>query len=187
MIGTSASRVWTALKVTVATAGLLLLCGCTGPSEVSAPQESLTPSSSPTYDTMEKWIGAVVGCLHENGWDDATVTNDGQGIEIESLPQEQHEAYRATREACEDQSGTAPNAVPPNEEMIKEQYDHLLTSVGCIESMGYEVSETPPSEETFVDDYLSGRAVWSPFLALSKQLTTSEWEDLIESCPQTQQ
>jgi len=54
----------------------------------------------------------------------------------------------------------------------------------CLEEHGVSTSE-PPSQATFVDDYLSGKATdWSPFADIPNG-TEARWRELRHACPQS--
>jgi hypothetical protein len=178
-------RVQRILFLVFACVAALTLAACSSPATPEPSPSAATPTAGAVqYSTMDGWVGAVVDCLHEAGWADVVASSEGPGIDNPTLPNDQVDVYDEARIACETAAGTAPNAAPLTDEQIRAQYQHLVKAASCITNEGYSTTE-PPSEQTFVDDYVSGKPTWSPFLELPKTLSQAEWEQLNVTCPQT--
>lgn len=147
----------------------------------AAPTSIATPAAAPMHDTMESWLTAVQSCMAAEGWE-VTVDLPQNGIGA-NPPPSQMEVFRGALKACMQESGTSPNQIPVTPESAADYYDHMLVTKDCLEARGITASE-PPSKATFMDDYLAGRAPWSPYADVPKDLTEAEWEDLNLECPQ---
>lgn len=105
------------------------------------------------------------------------------GLAIDNLPSEQREAFISANKACEKAAGRSPNDVPMTAQRAKRIFQHLIGSAKCLAAEGYPSAE-PPSESKFVDDYLSGRPPWSPFLDVPSSISDEAWHALLRKCPQ---
>lgn len=97
------------------------------------------------------------------------------------IPPAQDSAYSAAINEC-----VATNHLPttPDDALLAPiVYRHWVKMKSCLQDLGYEVSE-PPSEETFVAQYVTPLAdYWNPFEDLST-LTPEEFEEATAVCPQ---
>ena len=158
--------------------GLVLLLGAGCGDRADEPN----PSATLTATDQHAWVTRVVECLHQTGWDDASVTPDGSGIQLDHLPAAQRAAFTAARTACEESAGPQPNATPLTRADVEALYDQMLAARACLTELGHTSTE-PPSKAQFVDDYLSGQAPWNPYSELSA-LDQEEWARINEVCPQ---
>ena len=152
-----------------------LLAGCS-----DRPVVPGGPSSG--SDELRTWVTAVVECLHESGWGDASVSPDGSGIELDNLPAAQHAAFASARAACEEEAGPQPNAARLTREDVEALYVKLLAARECLSGLGYAISD-PPSKAEFVDSYFTDRGPWSPYTELP-ELSPEELARVNEVCPQ---
>lgn len=114
------------------------------------------------------------------------VSDDGAGLQLAQLPEDQRSQYIKDRLNCEKQAGEAPNSQPLSEDAIRAVYHHYVDSRECLADLGYETSE-PPSETVFVESYLQSYSnsigPWSPFAEI-RPTQPGEWETLLAACPQ---
>jgi len=150
----------------------LLLTGCVA-----------TPAPAPVSlaQSMEKWLGAVVSCLNDSGWA-VTATDTGYGIDASAVRTDQLSAFSEDQSDCETAAGPQPGAEPMTESRASNLYAQLIESAACLRSLGYDTSE-PPSESSFVDGYLRGSPVWSPYMDLPN-VDPTEWARINRACPQ---
>lgn len=139
-----------------------------------------TSAGKPT--TMPEWLNQVAFCLDQLGWK-VSVDIEQNGIINDTLPADQRDSFNRDNESCQDQIGRAPNDVPVTPELASEIYDHLIRMRACLAKRDFSSSE-PPSRSVFVDDYMSGRAPWSPFLDVPANLSDEDWHELLRECPQ---
>lgn len=167
-------------------AALAVVCGLAAVTACSSasPEVAHTADSSGSLDA---WVTEVLTCLHDSGWPDAKLTGDGGGIEVPSLTHSQAGSFSTTRSECEQKAGPQPFSNELSQTQLSQLYDHLVASVECIEAEGFTVTAgPPPSQATFMDEYLSGSAPWSPFVGLDSQVADSgAWDHLVAACPQT--
>lgn len=160
------------------------LAGCAGPGQVPDPA---TPPAAPdapqaTTSTLSEWLSGVVGCLNRQGWS-ARITADHSGIADVDLPPSRQAAYQAASETCERAAGPPPNDVPMTADHARAIYRALVAVRSCLAAHGYPTAK-PPAQESFVQDYVSGRAPWSPYLEVPSQVQGQAWVDLNRVCPQ---
>ena len=158
---------------------LLLIAGC---GTYQDPPGTEASASSGNRTTMPDWLNEMATCMKDQGWD-VRVDVEQNGIISDTLPASQQASFSRGRESCEKQVGRAPNDVPMTPKLASDMYDHLLQMKDCLKDEGFQSSE-PPSRSTFVEDYMSGRPPWSPFLDVPPDLTDEEWHALLRKCPQ---
>jgi hypothetical protein len=134
------------------------------------------------YDgPRDEYIPLLAACLREHGWP-AEIRADG-GLSVDSLADDQRQAFMAARGECEAEIGSLPPAPPLDEEQIRQRYEFLLGARQCLIDLGYPISD-PPTVETFIETYATGP--WSPFNDLADQTTSEhEWLEANERCPQS--
>lgn len=135
------------------------------------------------YPTFEgdyiEYFYAFAACLERAGFS-AEVDPSEPSLEVGYVAEDQVEAYKAADEACLREIGEPQPPDPPSEAEIRAFYDELLETKGCLEDLGYEISE-PPSEDAFVESYLTGP--WHPYSDVG-DVSEAEWERLNRECPQ---
>ena len=123
-----------------------------------------------------EWLAATARydrCMKEDGW----AFRDGPAGAVFGFPEGQAEAFAASEQRCEAESGRqglAAGAAFTHEE-LERGHAALLASWQCLTSLGVDLAP-PPSLQAFVDD----GAVWSPFAELSP----AEFDQTAETCPQ---
>lgn len=134
---------------------------------------------------MDKWLTTLKACLSDAGWE-TNVDFAQNAISPISLPEDQNDAFMSASQNCEQQVGKAPNDVPMTIDSAAAIYDHLVEMRSCLlTNFHYETSQ-PPARSVFVDDYLAGRAPWSPYLDLpDRALSGAEWQQINIKCPQS--
>lgn len=156
-------------------------------SQADDPDPATPASSSPVStdqpaETMDEWLSRVEVCLEDRGWD-VEIDLEQNGIIADSVTSDQTSAFGRDEESCSEQAGKAPNDVPMTPELAGKIFDHLVEMRVCLSTFGYETSE-PPARTKFIDDYMSGRPPWSPFLDIPDDIPDSDWKALLRKCPQ---
>lgn len=128
---------------------------------------------------------AVASCLRESGWAVDFSESDGS-YEVAGVPEAQASQLQADELACGEEF--LPEAVGVSEvtpEQWTQMYAAELEVAECLRGEGYDVPEAP-TEQAFVDSYVSGTGEpWSPYASVPA-LGDSEWNRLNTACPQTQ-
>lgn len=144
---------------------------------------SAASPSSTAPQTMGAWISDVVGCLQSQGWD-VKADPVQMSINADTLPRSQVSAFKKASADCEQQAGPQPNDTPITAAKATQIYEHLLATKSCLEEHGFSTSE-PPSRGAFVDDYLNGRAPWTPYSDVRRDVSEDKWQELNRECPQS--
>jgi hypothetical protein len=161
------------LMIVVAVAAL---AGC------NASGGSSTPEARSPDQSLTTWLSAVVACLQDRGWSDTAEDAGGQGITNDTLPESQRSAFSGDLAECETRAGPQPGAEAVTPQRAGQIYDQLVVTRQCLEGLGYSISD-PPSRNTFIDDYLGGRAPWHPYLDLP-ELDAAALQTATTECPQ---
>ena len=111
------------------------------------------------------WATTQVQCVREEGFPDATLTSDGEGIEL-ALQGDQQDAYALAMYTCAAKYPRDP--AQDESRMTRDQklivYEYLTsTLVDCLAEHGYRVGDVP-TEETFLASWDTGP--WHPYEVL---------------------
>jgi hypothetical protein len=170
------------LRVRASAAALVAALALTGCSFGENNGKSPSPSTS-RPQAMIAWLSGIAECMHDSGWDVA-VDAEQSGITMDTLPSDQRGPFKDSLATCEKQAGPQPNNAPIDAKAAAKTYKHLVLMRACLQEHGVSTSE-PPSQATFVDDYLSGKATaWSPFSDIPNG-TEARWRELLHACPQS--
>lgn len=127
--------------------------------------------------SQDEWSEAQAACMQESGFE-ATAGPDG-GLAFESVGEDQVDAKEQAYSVCLIQYPVDPmqyGDLPSDE--IARLYDHYVnTSMPCIEALGHSVPE-PPTKETWIDQYMNGNQIWSPYDPLNSLGPIANVEEL---------
>lgn len=127
------------------------------------------------------YFSTQVTCLHDQGFDGATLSAGGSGVEIELVGAGQLDAYNLATYTCRAKYPKDP--AQDESRMTREQkltaYDYLTKRlVECLTERGYTIRDIP-SQETFLASWDTG--AWNPYAQLANVATP---EDVLLACPQ---
>lgn len=165
----------------VAITSLATIAGCGSDETQSAPAPAAPNTATDRFAPQRE----VASCLRESGWAVDFSESDGS-YEVTGVPEAQSSQFQADELACGDKF--LPDAVGVSE-VTPEQWTQMYTAelgvAECLRQEGYDVPEAP-TEQSFVDSYVSGTGKpWSPYASVPA-LGDSEWKKLNTTCPQTQ-
>lgn len=131
-------------------------------------------------------VRVQVECMEEKGFG-ATAYANGTYL-YDRVPQEQAMAHTIAHYSCVLQYPVDPMqyGTLPRQEIIK-LYDYYTgTLISCLEGIGLTVDE-PPTQEKWVDDYVTGKRLWDPYAAYWRQNNGDNFDTVDEvygTCPQ---
>jgi hypothetical protein len=159
--------------------GLALIAACS--SEDPAPAGDNTGEYMPLISSQE--AGELMQqCMSNRGWE----VELNEFAELESnLPDEsQSDEYNADIEACWGEHDLDKPPRPMDQATAEAYFDLLVESAGCLEDLGFSISE-PPSRETYVEQLASADSLpWDPFADIVELVTGEEWDEARRACPQ---
>lgn len=166
----------------VAVTTLATITGCGGEGTPASPTPGAATTTAADRFAPQR---AVATCLRENGWAVDFSESDGS-YEVTGIPEAQASQLQTDELACGEEF--LPEAVGASE-VTPEQWTQMYTAelevAECLRDEGYAVPEAP-TEQAFVDSYVSGTGEpWSPYASVPA-LDDSEWNRLNTTCPQTQ-
>ncbi|MFJ4027590.1 hypothetical protein ACIPWF_10375 [Paenarthrobacter sp. NPDC089989] len=106
--------------------------------------------------------------------------NEADGSLVSEYPSSQAEQYSQDIAECSQKAGLDGRRDISQEE-YKAVYQKVLDSVDCLEREGYDIPQAPSYQV-----YVQSKAQWSPFSFLPKDLTPSQFQDVVKVCPQPQ-
>lgn len=166
----------------VALTTLATVVGCGNGETQSAPAPGAANTTTADRFAPQR---AVASCLRESGWAVDFSESDGS-YEVAGIPEAQASQLQADELACGEEF--LPEAVGVSDvtpEQWTQMYKAELEVAECLRQEGYGVPEAP-TEQAFVDSYVSGTGEpWSPYASVPA-LGDSEWNRLNKTCPQTQ-
>ncbi|WP_199038009.1 hypothetical protein [Glycomyces salinus] len=158
--------------------GLLLLPACSD-GESESPGENAS-DYMPLMSNLE--AGEIMqDCMTEHGWE----VELNEFNEIESSHEEaQADQYQADLESCWAEHGFDKPPPPMDRDTAGEFFDLVVESAGCLEDLGYSISE-PPGREDYIEALVSTNgAIWDPYADIVESTTPEEWDEARRSCPQ---
>lgn len=187
------------LPVAAALSALLLLTGCTAdhtdgtsldPADVVSAEDAQVLAENMGIDDppvvtpirvirLDEWAETQIECLREAGYD-VTYTADGEGISFPPLDEALFPSLDEARYVCELRYPVDPMYYEPlSDDQLKKLYAYRAEDlIDCLESEGYTVTVTPPSEASFVE---SG-GVWNPYEHVS--IDSEDLGHVSQACPQ---
>ena len=122
-------------------------------------------------------------CMDEEGFA-STIDKYGQ-ISYSGVTPEQTEPFDIAQYVCGVRYPIDPKyQIPFNDKELSYLYDYYTgTLTKCLKGQGYQVAE-PPSRGTFIDNYYSSTAGWTPYQNVDAP-TPAAWKSVNEKCPQT--
>lgn len=131
------------------------------------------------YVTPREWATAQSDCLHEAGFPDVSVMDDG-GLQVLGVPDSQKEALAVAQYVCGVKYAIDPQYTDPfTEDELNSIYVYYVDFlVPCLTGQGYSVADVP-SRGSFVDS----RGRWSPYESVEPG-TQESWVALNKTCPQ---
>lgn len=128
----------------------------------------------------EEFATTHVRCLNDAGFDVA-VTDDGTGINSETIPAAQTSALEMAMYTCSAQYSVDPRySLPLSESQLGLMYDYMVESyIPCVEGLGHQLSD-PPSKDVYIGSPPLER--WQPILEL-RRLSETQFNEVAVSCP----
>lgn len=161
--------------VTVVVVGSVAVSGCSS-DEPGATAQSTSPVEQ--ISSAER-IGQ---CLNDQGWD-VTYSAIDDSLEY-VINQDQKSSYDAAFQSCEEEFGEEVIAYADfTQEMWDDLYELESATADCLRDVDIVVPAIP-SEATFIERYQSSDPWTSYGFVDTGALSSSEWEQLNESCPQ---
>lgn len=151
-------------------------------------EENYTLDDFPIIDVVDGADSArvQVECMKEQGFEGTAYAN-GTYL-YERIPADQGNAQFLAHYSCVLQYPVDPMQIGPlpRQEIVTlyAYYTGPLTT--CLEGHGVPVDE-PPTQDTWVDDYITGKQSWDPYAAFWRQNTEASFDavnELYGACPQ---
>jgi hypothetical protein len=138
------------------------------------------------YITTGEYGETYAGCLREQGFD-ATVTPDGEGLRVGTVPADQSAALAAARYRCRVMYPVHPVFHQPlTDDQLATIYHHQVEfTADCLRREGYDIP-TAPSLETFMAQRRgeAGGDIWHPYSGVQPR-SEDEWQRINQECPQS--
>lgn len=127
----------------------------------------------------------MVDCLHDSGYVDAELTDDGEGFSMFHPSGDGLAAYKLAEYACQAKYPIDPRYERPlTEGQLQVLYDYFAGPLSeCLQAEGYPVSESSSFEE-FSENYPNGSG-WDPLNEVLSTLGSDEALALQTACPPT--
>ncbi len=172
------SKSWRSLVgASVVALGLLGVVGCTADNAQEA-APAVSESAAPAADD------ATLDCVRDRGWE---IVVEEDGWSAPGVTEAQFETYSADVEECSQLHQTVQALEDISPEEWQTGYAETVESAQCLRDEGYDIPETP-SFQAWQDSYFAdreGSEQWVPWLFVPvDSLSTEEWRELEETCPQ---
>lgn len=162
------------LRAVAAVILLLNTVGCASDSG-EAPIKT-QPAVGRTYPDAPL-LDQVVKCMNDKGWEVIVEWQGGyRGPEMNSDLSSQ---WIAASNECAEAAGYFDPQL--NQAQVRELYRQEVATHACIVALG-EASDQPPSEQTYVDTYGTGRQYYAIAAVLAAQLPNPETERIAKKC-----
>ncbi len=130
---------------------------------------------------VNEWATVQIDCLSEAGFE--AEFNNG-GLAFDDVPEEQGPALNTAHAQCQAKypmDARAQMVLPTNR--AKAQYAFFTGDLlACVEARGFSIS-TPPSEQTWIDQYYTTRSPWNPYEeAISQTVDIEDQNKLWSEC-----
>lgn len=158
-------------------AAIMIAVGVTA-CAASTPQ----PPSEPQPDSFQQMLAAHARCLQDRGWVDAAY-DDTSSLTV-SVPAGQEEQYSKDSSDCKQEIGfkQVESSVGLSTKSLTRLYELEVETARCLSDLGYETDQ-PPSRQSFIDDYQSGKGGWIAYGQLP-EMGQEEFAAMSEQCPQ---
>lgn len=131
---------------------------------------------------MQEYAQVNAECLAEAGFP-VELRADGQGWDGISLAPGQAQAFDEALYLCDASYPMEPKYYQPyNDDQLGAWYQHLATdTVDCLTSLGYIVTEQPPTEDVWIATYRAGaQGLWHPVF---DSVPEAELGGVTQQCP----